>query len=789
MDEGCQIVMEILIGLIVIFLLNALLAFFYFKWKEEKYHYAELKKQAELSDVVIQSSIGGYYYWQKFDGNEIFSDNLVSMLRIRRDIDHFNEFLGLFTADRQTVKEVLVRLKEGEQSQIRINVRILVSGRERHFQCSGYRIEDNKGEMVGVILWFFDVTDYVQRLNRVMDENHHIRRQVRNYMGILNSLPFPIWQRNIEDFSVSYHNAMYSRYVDDGKINAEQEDVPQLYEGMQYAAKEAFKKERSLQAKKHLICDGERHLLAITEQSFDNKKSILGYGQDITAMEETEQELVRHISAHANLLESSSSAMAVYGRDTKLKFYNQAFVRLGNFDQLWLGSSPSYSAILEYLREKRLLPEQADFRNFREQQLKLFENVIEMREDFFYLPDGRTLRVIVIPHALGGLLFSYEDVTDRLAMERSYNTLIAVQKATLDHVHEGVLLYGSDGILKLYNPQYANLWPSEISLLDKKPHISELLEASKSLYKFEDDQAWKIYKENIIADLALRSPVIRHIERTDGKLLDLISVPLLNGDTLMSFVDVTHTSLLERSLRERNEALEQADKLKTEFLANVSYELRTPLTTIMGFSELLMDPAAQKLTKGQKEYIQSIHDSSLQLMGLINDVLDLASIEAGYLTLDVKPMNICTALESVVSIFSDKASQNQIEISVECSKESLMILADERRIKQVLFNIINNALKFTPEKGKIRVGVRLEKDQHHIALFVADTGVGIPKAEQQKVFDRFYTASSARRSGKSGTGLGLAVVKHVIELHGGKVALESKEGKGTTLTCLLETVA
>lgn len=775
--------MALLLYLVLVFLLSVMAVFFCLKWLNEKKQYDQVRKQAELLDVLVSASLGGYYFWRHRDGLEYFSSNLIKMLQLHRDIKTFDHFMHGLGPDRSMVISAVDSLKMAEKSNFILNMKTMLSGQECYLQCVGHRIDDENGAMVGVVVWFLDVTEYMERLKQVSSENVHVKHQVRNFVSLLNALPFPVWQRDTQQFNIHYYNTMYGKLTDSEYVyqSDAQEVVPQLYSEMKTLAMEAYKKGRPVLTFRHLVHEGERKLFLISEQILDNGKSMVGVAHDITRQEEVEQELARHVSAHADLLESSSSAMAVYGRDTTLQFFNQAFVRFGQFDEAWLSSNPSYTEVLEVMREKNILPEQADFRKFRDQQLKLFEDVLKTHEEFFYLSDGRTMRVIVIPHALGGLLFAYEDVSDRLAMERSYNTLIAVQKVTIDHVNEGIAVYGEDGALKLYNPHYAALWPDEKALLGKKTHLTDMLEASRSCYKHEE--SWESFKRNMVADLTSRSPVMRRLERTDGKVLHRTTIPLPDGNTLISFVDMTDSVLLERSLRERNDALEQADRIKTEFLANVSYELRTPLTSIMGFTELLLHTVKGTFTKYHKEQLKHVYDSSVHLMLLIDDILDLASMDAGYITLHVKAFNLQTLLTFVVNMFREKTRQHHIAIEMACDKALGDIEADERRIQQVLFNLMNNAIRFTPERGKITLGAR--KHDGVVELWVQDTGIGIPKEDIDKVWNRFYRGKVTEQSSKGKTGLGLPVVKNIVELHGGEVSIVSQEGKGTCVTVTL----
>src|SRR5690606_27035822 len=267
-------------------------------------------------------------------------------------------------------------------------------------------------------------------------------------------------------------------------------------------------------------------------------------------------------------------------------------------------------------------------------------------EELLHLPDGSTLRTLAAPHPFGGVLITYEDVTDRLALERSHNTLIEVQRETLDNLYEGIAVYGSDGRLKLSNPAFARMWGLREEDLAGEPHISTVVERTRAMFRPVRD--WAALKERIVAQISER--VTRHgrLDRPDGTVLDYVTVPLPDGGCLVTYIDMTDSTRVERALRDRNAALETADRLKSEFIANVSYELRTPLNAIIGFAEILEQEYAGPMNDRQKEYARAILQSSNRLVRLVNDILDLASIEAGYLELDraeINPWRLADAVE------------------------------------------------------------------------------------------------------------------------------------------------
>jgi len=466
--------------------------------------------------------------------------------------------------------------------------------------------------------------------------------------------------------------------------------------------------------------------------------------------------------------------------DRRIQFYNTAYVRLWQLDEGWLRSEPDYGEILEALRERRRLPEYADFPAFKQEQLSRFTEQVEAHHELLHLPDGATLRSVTTPHPLGGLLMTFEDVTDRLALERSYNTLIEVQRETLDKLYEGVVVFGGDLRLKLTNPAFERIWAVPPALLESEPHVAEMAEHIRTF--FQDDAERGSLKSRIVDLVTERVARSGRLERSDGTVIDWAKVPLPDGATMLSFIDVTDSIRVERALRERAEALEAADQLKSEFIANVSYELRNPLNAVIGFAELLHDGYAGALNEKQADYTESILNSSRQLLSLINDILDLAMIEAGRITLQRGPVPIGPLLGGTVDLCADWAHDEKIAIDVECPADIGAVDADERRLRQALYNLVSNAIKFTPAGGRVTLSAR--RRDGDLELAVTDTGIGIPEEDRERVMEKFESVRD-RRTRETGAGLGLALVKSFVELHGGHVAIQSERGKGTTVSCVL----
>jgi len=337
-------------------------------------------------------------------------------------------------------------------------------------------------------------------------------------------------------------------------------------------------------------------------------------------------------------------------------------------------------------------------------------------------------------------------------------------------------VYGSDGRLKLHNPAYLKIWGLSKDDLAGEPHIGEIVDKMRAV--LDDGSDWTAMKQEITAKVTAHAAASSQLHRSDGSILQVATVPLPDGNVLLTYLDVTDTARVERALRERNEALETAGRLKSEFIANVSHELRTSLNAVIGFAEILANRYFGALNPRQLDYSHSILGSARLLLRLINDILDLATIEAGYMVLETGRIEVCGMLHSVLSLTRERAQSCDLELDLRCPTEIGVIDGDERRLKQALFNLISNAIKFTPPGGAIRV--EAARDEDALLLIVADTGVGIAPADQARVFEKFEPGVR-----HSGAGLGLSLVRSLIELHGGTIVIESASGQGTKITCRL----
>jgi len=399
--------------------------------------------------------------------------------------------------------------------------------------------------------------------------------------------------------------------------------------------------------------------------------------------------------------------------------------------------------------------------------------------EIWKLPDGRSIKVAKERHTLGGVLLVFEDVTEKLQLETKYNTQIKVQHSTLNNLSEGVAVFASDGRLRLFNEAFRDLWRLGKDFLETSPHVDKVSHMMAHLLP-ENDTAIQAIKKRIISMSPEDRQPIRNRELLlrDGRTLSYSTQPLPDGANLVHFLDVTDSREREKELQERNEILEAVGNLKSKFADHVSHQLRTPLATIVGFSEMLENQMFGVLNDRQKDYIADILTASYHLRDLIDDVIDLTAIDAGQMALEIGEVNLRELVESAATYAALKAEDTRVNLVVNCPKDIGIIEADEQRLKQVLFNLLSNAFAYTGAGGQVTIGADRTADMAR--LWIEDTGRGVSPEDQAKAFDAFES-----RGPSAGVGLGLSLVERFVKLHGGWVRLESVPGEGTRVTCHL----
>jgi signal transduction histidine kinase len=517
---------------------------------------------------------------------------------------------------------------------------------------------------------------------------------------------------------------------------------------------------------------GRRRALLFKATPLDSGQVAM-WTTDVTQGEAAADTLRRHVAAHEVTLNQVSDAVAVFGRDRRLSFHNEAFARLWGLEPAWLAEQPSHSEWLDRLRLLGRLPETPDYGRFKADELARHERLEPDAPSLWRLPEERTLRVLGLPHPAGGVILIFSDITPELRLNTQFNHLIQVQRATLDKLGDAVAVFGADARLRLHNEAFQALWSLPADRLNPGAAFDDI--AEHGMRQVTDLGFWRALKGRITSpDPADRAPEVGEASTADGRRLAWQSRPLPDGATLIGFADVTDARALEEAVRDREAALLQSERLKRDFVANVSHQLRTPLTTILGYSELL--ERAEQAAGGARGQAAAVRQASLHLARLVEKVLDVALVDAGELKLVRAPVDL-GALVRVAAARWDKAARlAKVRLRAEVA-DAGSLSADPARLSQVLDHLLENAVRHTSGGGEVTVSAAFAEGEAR--LQVADTGRGIPFHVQAHIFDRFSGEDRA------GPGLGLALVKALVELHGGWVSLESEPGLGSTFTCHL----
>ncbi|WP_245636750.1 PAS domain-containing sensor histidine kinase [Azospirillum thiophilum] len=639
------------------------------------------------------------------------------------------------------------------------------------------------------VVWIEDVTaahDAARSATRRQEkETGAARSRLAELQAAADALPIPMWMRD-RSLRLSWCNRAYARAVDgdpDGVVA----------EGRELTAAGPSLAERARSGgfaqsdRTPVVIGTERRMLEVTEAPLPLTDGggtlVVGYAMDLTPLEELRGELDRHLTAHAEVLERLGTAIAIFGPDTRLTFFNQAYARLWDLDEAWLRGEPTNAELLEELRARRRLPEYADYQTFKRERLTRYTHLVEPLEEMLHLPDGTTLRHLAAPHPQGGLITILEDVTNTLALESSYNTLMAVQQETLDNLAEGIAVFGGDGRLKLSNPAFARIWDLADGDLYGEPHIADVIERMRPLLESPPPERsgetagaatgapagtpadgtansasiWDALKEELIGATLERSVRSGRVERSDGSVVEFSTLPLPDGAVLNSYLDVTDGARLETALRASNAALEAADQLKSEFIANVSHHLRTPLNGIIGFAEVLANQYFGELNPRQMEYVRSMLAAGQRLLELIDDVVDLTSLGAGVTTLDRGAVNLPDLLDSVAGLTREWARREGLRMEVVAPEALGEIEGDGKRLKQALFTLVVGAIRNPPPDRRIRLaGERLNG-----SVTLSVSGAAAPDADPH-----------------GAAALGISLARNVMELHGGRLELDETGGPG-----------
>jgi signal transduction histidine kinase len=627
-----------------------------------------------------------------------------------------------------------------------------------------------------VLLWFIDMTGSEEASAALQARVDRLAGALDALSGLIEVAPFPMWHRG-PDLKLAMVNSAYVAAVEGESAEAViREGIELVDEGEAAAALAALAREtggphaRTVPA----TVAGERRTLQLVEMPL-GEAGAAGYAIDVEDREQARADLARFVRAQRDMLDRLSAGVAQFARDRSLIFSNQPFARLFGLRADFLGDRPEFNRLLDAMREAGQLPEVRDYPDWKKGHGRWFTGGLAAEEEDWLLPGGRHLRVVAQPLPDGGLLVIFEDRTEQLRLASARDTLLRVRTATFDNLFEAIGVFASDGRLHLWNNRFRELWGFEEEQLAGNPRIDTLTPLIAKQLKTATHAG--LLRELVRSATVERKQRNGRVALTDGREFEFAAVPLPDGNALFTMLDVTASRTVEAALRERAEALEEADRLKTAFVSNMSYELRTPLTSIAGFAEMLEAGYAGALPEAANDYVGAILLSVGRLGTLIDDVLDLTQSDSGSLLLAEDKVDLKRLCTEAAESFRETAAAKKIDFAVEIEAGLGTITGDKRRLRQSLDHILKNAFAYTGEGGRILLHAAGNRREAEIT--VSDNGQGIDPTDQARVFDRFHRTAEG---GEAALGLGLPLARQFIEAHGGTVDLVSQVEQGTTVT-------
>lgn len=688
---------------------------------------------------------------------------------------------GLAPADYQALREELASAAVGS---VRIERSVRVQGSDRLFDVRGGPAPPPSAPG-SVLLWVAD-SSLAERDRAETAERLQATEQALSALTqLIEAAPFPMWVRG-EDLRLALVNRAFVTAVearDAAEVVQRGIELVEVGGGEEHPraeARRALDQGRPIERTKPATIGGERRMLKLVDVPLPGG-AVAGYAVDIQELEDARGDLDRYIESQRELADRMTAGAVQFDPDRTLSFYNRPFAILAQIEPEWLDDRPEFDRLLERMRENHRLPEVRDFPEWKAERRGWFTSAEEVHEEEWILANGDHLRVVGQPLPDGGLRLIFEDRTEQVRLASARDTLLRVRTATFDNLFEGVAVFASDGRLYLWNRRFGDFWSLEESWLAEHPRVDELVPAFAR--RLVNPTAAARLRELVRAATTERRVERGRLSLADGRHFEFAAVPLPDGNALFTMVDVTDSSRIEAALRERAEALEQADRVRTDFVANMSYELRTPLTSIGGFAEMLNTGYAGDLSPSARDYVAAILESVARLSRLIDNVLDLTQGEKGEVALERERVDLAGLVRSVAAGMEHAARSKQLRFKVAVGEGTGSLQGDSRRLRESLEHVLRNAIAYT-DKGEVRVVTR--GDDRQVEILVADTGPGLAPEAQARVFERFTRFGEGR--GEAALGLGLPLTRQFIEAHGGTVELSSQSGQGTSVLITLPRV-
>lgn len=619
----------------------------------------------------------------------------------------------------------------------------------------------------GYLLFSYPLSEKLEELDAERHLSKITRQKLQTLETYCNILPFPFWCRDTQQ-NIIFSNQAYRTIAGDSDGEIFHKAKAQIL------AKSALLRGKEQKMEISAAYGGKRYDYNVTEIPFYDSEDhafTVGTAKDITEECALKKQNKRLQTSQNDILQNLSIAAILFDSKRRILYYNKAFLDVWGLTEEELEQTPDHPSLLETLQLKRKLPESRDIKEWRAEQFAPYSDINEVYRQQWHLPDGRIMDVISSAYGAGGLVSLYDDVTEKIRLEKIYQNSVNNLQETLDSLPFDIALFNAEGRLKVFNksmdelssqPLYENIYLSEFQdyLKDYPQYynfFTHVIEAAHSLFPEEG----------------------LDITRDEGeKTVRLQAVRLESSDIMVTFRDVTAQTAYEKILSDRTAAVKQLSQIREMLFRQVSYQLREPMTAISGFSEVLESEIFGTLNAKQKEYISDMRGAADQMLELIDNLRDLVSLseDAEDFQKDFKENDLMDIVKSAVKNVQNKLKEKNIALNLEANIVKFYLYCDFTSLRQALMQLLYNAIDASHEGDVILLKVTI--DEQEVSISIQDKGIGLDQ-------DGIHIIEKGHHSGQM-KGYGLLYVKRVCDLHHAKLCHISDYKEGAEMRITLQ---
>lgn len=595
-----------------------------------------------------------------------------------------------------------------------------------------------------------DITDTNKK--RKKEELTYVQtlKEKKIISNVANNIPMALWHRNAQG-RIDYCNETYATALDCSTAKIITENLELFSKNdinLHKLSEHSLAKQQPSTAREYAVVQGKRRFVEVGIYPIAETFSTVGYALDCSETEDLSSKLSFTTSAYHEIFNTISIPIAVFDEHKNLNYYNAAYTKLFDFKESFLEKNITFADILDDLRTRKKIPEHANFKEYKRKRAELFKNIIKPIEEFIDLPNEDTLRVRIAPYPLGGLIFVYENITDKLNLERGVNTLLAVQKETINHLYEALIVIEKNGKIQFLNKSMEQLF----NIQNAKTLVGAPFNAWTAIFKnfFLDEKQHANWTEYLSSLFINRHPISERLFLLNELVINWFYSPLPDGSHMLGFLNVSEEWNNERQLKAHSLDLEKKNTLKQNYINQVTHELQKPINNIIGFSNSLAQQLFGTLNEKQLNYCQLIENNTENVKFLIDDVLCLIGLDQYSLTITPQPFilhNMLSALRSMIEpIFQEKG----VDFTISNNSTQSKVIGSEKHLKQALFAIIKDLIVYTPEDASININIKNNNEGKYLTIEIR-----APYRKKLNAVDQTLGYTIARR----------ILDAHHIELH------------------------